>query len=122
MEAHKHLIDWAITNGYVVQVEVEDELEYEGHDYKLAVEASEAGDSLGQTSPRRPQACIHAIHTKTPEAAPSHFCQPQLLAFLVSASCALRTDFGWSRSTSRCAVSTRRSGHQTENSSGGRPV
>ena len=44
MEAHKHLIDWAITNGYVVQVEVEDELEYEGHDYKLAVEASEAGD------------------------------------------------------------------------------
>lgn len=44
MEAHKHLIDWAITNGYVVQVEVEEELEYEGANYDLAVEASEAGD------------------------------------------------------------------------------
>ena len=44
MEAHKHLIDWGIMNHYVVQVEVEDSVEYTGQDYDEAVEASEAGD------------------------------------------------------------------------------
>ena len=44
MEAHKHLIDWAITNGYVLKVEIEGELDYQGDNYDEAVAASEAGD------------------------------------------------------------------------------
>ena len=65
MEAHKHLIDWAITNGYAVQVEVEEELEYEGDDYDLAVEASEAGDIGCITLVKRVFIPINEHYSKT---------------------------------------------------------
>ena len=48
-KAHLHLIEWGLEKGYTVEVDVEGEFEYRGDSYKLAKEASEAGDIGGIT-------------------------------------------------------------------------
>lgn len=44
-QAHLHLIQWGLDQGYIIEVDIEGEPEYRGKSYKEAKEASEAGET-----------------------------------------------------------------------------
>jgi len=44
-QAHLHLIQWGLDQGYIIEVDIEGEPEYKGSSFADAKEASEAGDT-----------------------------------------------------------------------------
>ncbi len=44
-QAHLHLIQWGLDQGYIIEVDIEGEAEYRGKSYKEAKDASEAGET-----------------------------------------------------------------------------
>jgi hypothetical protein len=44
-QAHLHLIQWGLDQGYIIEVDIEGEPEYRGKSYKEAKDASEAGET-----------------------------------------------------------------------------
>lgn len=44
-QAHLHLIQWGLDQGYIIEVDIEGEPEYKGSSFADAKEASEAGET-----------------------------------------------------------------------------